>query len=52
MLADRTLAGSSNLFTLEAEEMRKMSKGQLKMLMSGFSIDSSISKIKAPEKVL
>ena len=34
------------------EEMRKMSKGQLKMLMSGFSIDSSISKSKAPEKVL
>ena len=51
MLYKRLEAGRF-IWPKSEEEMRKMSKGQLKMLMSGFSIDSSISKIKAPEKVL
>ena len=38
--------------TILPQEMRKMSREQLKRLMSGFSIDPSISKIEAPEKVL
>ena len=51
MLYKRLEAGRF-IWPKNEEEMRKMSKWQLKMLMSGFSIDSSISKIKAPEKVL
>ena len=34
------------------DEVRKMSKEQLKRLMDGFSIDPGIYKIRAPEKAL
>ncbi len=52
LLLYKRLEKGNFMWPRNEDEVRKMSKEQLKRLMDGFSIDSSISKIKAPEKVL
>lgn len=52
LLLYKRLEKGSFIWPRNEDEVRKMSKEQLKRLMDGFSIDSSISKIKAPEKAL